>query len=185
MAIMQAEMAPAQRLSELERIIGNRKSAIWRRRQAEHERHPYNKNERMYLTIKILENRKKNAWSALETAQELELKGLKLPRFLELEVAREVGFIEPVTDTDGGISEAELEAQAQAYMLKQKEIIEDWLPTRRAEVAAALAAEIAQQSSEQIDEDDFNPQHDDEMSACGSDNERGGEPLTEVTEAWT
>ncbi|HHC5060750.1 TPA: hypothetical protein ACN6VL_004249 [Aeromonas veronii] len=184
MAIMQAEMAPAQRLSELERIIGNRKSAIWRRRQSEHERHPYNKNERMYLTIKILENRKKNAWSALETAQELELKGLKLPRFLELEVAREVGFIEPVTDTDGGISEAELEAQAQAYMLKQKEIIEDWLPTRRAEVAAALAAEIAQQSSELIDEDDFNPQHDDEMSACSSDNERRGEPLAEVTEAW-
>lgn len=184
MALMQAKTAPAQRLAELERLIGVRKTALWRQRQVECEQHSLTMKERTDCTTQILLERKKNSWSALETAQKLELKGLDLPYSLRMEVAREVSFIEPITDTDGGISEAELEAQAQAYMADQKEVMGNWLPQRQTEVAKALANEIAHQSCELIDEDDFNPQHDNELSASGSDDEGEGESFTEVTEAW-
>lgn len=184
MALMQAKTAPAQRLAELERLIGARKTALWRQRQVECEQHSLTMKERTDCTTQILLERKTCGWSALETAQKLELKGLELPYSLRMEVTREVSFIEPSTDTDGGISEAELEAQAQTYMANQKEVMGNWLPQRQAEIVNVLANEIAHQSSEQIDEDGFNPQHDDEMSACGSDNEREGKPVTEVTEAW-
>ena len=105
----------------------------------------------------------------------------KLPRSLELEVAREVSFIEPITDADGGISDAELEEMSRAYMAEQKEIMEVWLPNRRAEVAAAVAAEAARQNSELLDEDDFNPLSD-ELSDTGWDED--GKTLTEVAEEW-
>ena len=176
MAVMQTEMAPAQRLAELERYMGTRKTSQWHQRRAEFER------EREATTETILAKRSENGWSALETAQALELKSLKLPRSLELEVAREVSFIEPVTDNDGGISDAELEAMSRAYMAEQKEIMGNWLPNRRAEVAAAVAAETARQNSELIDEDDFNPLPDDELSDSGWDED--GETLTEVAEEW-
>jgi hypothetical protein len=183
MALMQAKTAPAQRLAELERLIGVRKTALWRQRQVECEQHSLTMKERTDCTTQILLERKKNGWSALETAQKLELKGLALPYSLRMEVVREVSFIEPSTDTDGGISEAELEAQAQAYMADQKEVMGNWLPLRQSEVAKALANEIAHQSSKLIDEDDFNPQHDNELSVSDSDDEGEGEPFTAVTEA--
>lgn len=176
MAVMQTEMAPAQRLAELERYIGTRKTSQWNQRRAEFER------EREATAEAILAKRSENGWSALETAQALELKGLKLPRSLELEVAREVRFIEPITDADGGISDAELEEMSRAYMAEQKEIMEVWLPNRRAEVAAAVAAEAARQNSELLDEDDFNPLPDDELS--GTEWDEDGETLTEVAEEW-
>lgn len=176
MAVMQTEMAPAQRLAELERYMGTRKTSQWNQRRAEFER------EREATTEAILAKRNENGWSALETAQALELKSLKLPRSLELEVAREVSFIEPITDADGGISDAELEAMSRAYMAEQKEIMEVWLPNRRAEVAAAVAAEAARQNSELLGEDDFNPLPDDELSGTGWDDD--GETLTEVAEEW-
>jgi hypothetical protein len=179
MAIMQAEMAPAQRLAELERYMGTRKTSLWNQRRAEVDQERL--REREAMTEAILAKRSASGWSALETAQALELKSLKLPRSLELEVAREVSFIEPITDTDGGISDAELEAQSRAYMAKQKEIVEVWLPNRRAEVAAAVTAEAARQNSELIDEDDFNPLSD-EISDTGWDED--GETLTEVAEEW-
>ncbi|WP_323887933.1 hypothetical protein [Aeromonas veronii] len=179
MAVMQTEMAPAQRLAELERYIGTRKTSQWNQRRAEFER------EREATAEAILAKRSENGWSALETAQALELKGLKLPRSLELEVAREVSFIEPITDADGGISDAELEEMSRAYMAEQKEIMEVWLPNRRAEVAAAVAAavaaEAARQNSELLDEDDFNPLSD-ELSDTGWDED--GKTLTEVAEEW-
>lgn len=175
MAVMQTEMAPAQRLAELERYIGTRKTSQWNQRRAEFER------EREATAEAILAKRSENRWSALETAQALELKGLKLPRSLELEVAREVSFIEPIADADGGISDAELEEMSRAYMAEQKEIMEVWLPNRRAEVAAAVAAEAARQNSELLDEDDFNPLSD-ELSDTGWDED--GKTLTEVAEEW-
>lgn len=185
MALMQAKTAPAQRLAELERLIGARKTALWRQRQIECEQRSLTMKERTNCTIQILLERKKNGWSALETAQKLELKGLNLPCSLRMEVTREVSFIEPSTNTDGGISEAELEAQAQAYIAEQKEIMGNWLPQRQAEVAKAMANEMVRQNSEQIDEDSFNPQPDAELSVTGSDEEEDGEPFTEVDQAWT
>lgn len=179
MAIMQAEMAPAQRLAELERYMGTRQTSLWNQRRAEFEQERL--REREAMTEAILAKRSASGWSALETAQALELKSLKLPRSLALEVAREVSFIEPITDTDGGISDAELEEMSRAYMAEQKEIMEVWLPNRRAEVAAAVAAEAARQNSELIDEDDFNPLSD-ELSDTGWDED--GETLTEVAEEW-
>ncbi|MNR46384.1 hypothetical protein D3C85_1653390 [compost metagenome] len=71
---------------------------------------------------------------------------------------------------------------SRAYMAEQKEIMGNWLPNRRAEVAAAVAAETARQNSELIDEDDFNPLPDDELSDSGWDED--GETLTEVAEEW-
>lgn len=189
MAIMQAETAPAQRLAELERYMGVRKATIWRQRQAEREQHPLTFKERMDFTTEILQERSAKGWSALETAQQLEVMGLELPRSLELEVAREVGFIEPITDTDGGISDEELEAQSRAYMAAQKELMGSWLPTRREEVAAALAAEVAHQNGALVDEDDFNPLPDDEPPVhAGSDYDNDDDdpltPFEDVQEDW-
>lgn len=183
MAVMQTETAPAQRLAELERIIGTRKATLWRQAQVERELHPYTKRERLNFTTEILQKRRVNGWSALETAQELEMMGLSLPDSLKMEVAREVGFIEPITDTDGGISDAELEEQSRAYMAKQKEIMGDWLPNRRDEVAAALAAEVAHQNGDLIEEDDFDPVEG--LAVPPPDwTDDDEEPLTPVTEEW-
>lgn len=183
MAVMQTETAPAQRLAELERFMGVRKATLWRQRQTEREQHPYTKQERVDFTTEILQSRRKNGWSALETAQELEMMGLGLPDSLKMEVAREVGFIEPITDTDGGISEAELEAQSRAYMADQQEIMGSWLPHRREEVAKALADEVAHQSGALIDEDDFDPLEGVEQPIPDWD-EEDGDPLTPVAEVW-
>lgn len=183
MAVMQTETAPAQRLAELERIIGTRKAALWRQAQVERELHPYTKRERLNFTTEILQKRRVNGWSALETAQELEMMGLSLPDSLKMEVAREVGFIEPITDTDGGISDAELEEQSRAYMAGQKEVMGNWLPHRREEVAAALAAEVAHQNGDLVDEEDFDPlDHVDVPPPDWGDDD--DEPLTPVTEEW-
>lgn len=180
MALLQVELAPAQRFIELERYIGSRKSTLWRQQQAVQEH--FTMQEQQALTTEILLARIEHGWSALKTAQELELLGLSLPWSLGLEVAREVSFIEPVADTEGGISDAELEAQAQAYMADQKEVMGNWLPQRQAEVAKALANEIAHQHSELIDEDDFNPLPADELPDTRRDEDR--EPLTDVAEVW-
>lgn len=187
MAIMQAETAPAQRLAELERFMGTRKAALWRQRWAEQEKKE--SLEQQGKTAKILQERLVHGWSALETAQRLEIQGLSMTDSLKMEVAREVGFIEPITDTDGGISDEELEAQSRAYMAAQKELMGSWLPTRREEVAAALAAEVAHQHGDLVDEDDFNPLPDDEAPVhAGSDyDDDDSDPLTpleEVREEW-
>lgn len=183
MAVMQTETAPAQRLAELERYIGGRKSALWRQRKAEREEHPFSRRERVNLTTEILADRKKHGWSALETAQELEAVGLSLPESLKMEVAREVGFIEPRVDTDGGISDEELEAQSRAYMAEQTELMGSWLPHRREEVAKALAEEVARQNGDLIEEDDFDPLPEAELPAPQWDDD-DSEPLTEVEEVW-
>ena len=184
MAIMQAETAPAQRLAELERFMGTRKATLWRQRWAEQEKRET--LEREGQTTKILQERLAHGWSALETAQRLEALGLDLPRSLELEVAREVGFIEPITDTDGGISDAELEEQSRAYMANQKEVMGDWLPRRREEVANALAAELAHQAGDMLSEAEFDQVEEDHGDLpLGVDwGEHDEEPLTPVAEVW-
>ncbi|WP_429169347.1 hypothetical protein [Aeromonas hydrophila] len=181
MAVMQAESAAAQRLAELERYMGTRKASLWRQRKAEREEE--REREREQLTIEILAQRYENDWSALETAQRLELKGLKLPESLRMEVAREVGFIEPRVDDGGGISDAELEAQSRAYMAEQTELMGSWLPHRREEVAKALAEEVARQNGDLIEEDDFDPLPEAELPAPQWDDD-DSEPLTEVEEVW-
>lgn len=181
MAVMQAESAAAQRLAELERFMGTRKASLWNQREAKRSQERMLAREK--LTEEILALRQENGWSALETAQRLELKSLKLPESLRMEVAREVGFIEPVTDTGGGISDAELEAQSRAYMADQTEIMGDWLPHRREAVAAALAAEVAHQNGDLLDEEDFDPLEHAEVPVpdWGDDD---SDPLTPVTEEW-
>lgn len=188
MALMQAATAPAQRLAELERFIGSRKQAVWRKQQEERERHPLTLEQRLALTAEIIQQRIDNGWTALETANRLSLQGLSMPKQLEMEVAREVGFIEPITDTDGGISDAELEEQSRAYMAAQKEIMGSWLPQRREEVAAALAAEVAHQGGGAIEEDDFDPLGEVEPLAPDTHN-AGSEddpllPLEDIEETW-
>lgn len=180
MAIMQAESAAAQRLAELERFMGTRKATLWRQRKERKAEELEGERER--LMVEILGQRYENSWSALETAQKLELKGLRLPESLRMEVAREVGFIEPITDNGGGISDDELEAQSRAYMAEQTEVMGDWLPNRREAVAAALAAEVAHQNGDLIDEEEFDPLVHVEMPATGWDDD--DEPLTPVTEEW-
>lgn len=188
MALMQAATAPAQRLAELERFIGSRKQAVWRKQQEERERHPLTLEQRLALTAEIIQQRIDNGWTALETANRLSLQGLSMPKQLEMEVAREVGFIEPITDTDGGISDAELEEQSRAYMAAQKEIMGSWLPQRREEVAAALAAEVAHQGGGAIEEDDFDPLG--EVESLAPDTHNAGSeddpllPLEDIEETW-
>ena len=182
MAVMQAESAAAQRLAELERFMGTRKAALWRQRKEEREEQ--RQLEREQMTVEILSQRLEHGWSALETAQRLELKSLKLPESLRMEVAREVGFIEPITDTDGGITDAELEVQSRAYMAEQTEIMGEWLPDRRKAVAEALAAEVAHQNGDLIEEADFDPLEYVDVPAPDWGDDDGGDPLTPVTEEW-
>ncbi|MGL5224865.1 MAG: hypothetical protein ACRC8Q_05985 [Aeromonas sp.] len=185
MAVMQTETAPAQRLAELERFIGTRKATLWRQAQAERELHPYTKRERLNFTTEILQKRKVNGWGALETAQELEMMGLSLPESLKMEVAREIGFIEPIADTDGGISDAELEEMSRAYMAEQTEVMGTWLPERRRALEEALAAEVAHQNGELIDEADYIEIPSDEQKRDEQLVEfDGDDDLTQVAEEW-
>lgn len=182
MARLQAVTAPAQRLAEIERYIGKRKSTVWQQRFQEREQHPLSMKERVDMTTAILSQREGAGWSALETARELEMFGLELPRSLELEVAREVGFIQPVADTDGGITDEELETASREYMSKQERIMGDWLPSRRTEVAAALASEVAHMNGDLIAEADFEPVPEPPPANWGDEEDES--PLSDVVEVW-
>lgn len=180
----QAIYGPASKIAELEAIIGQRKRGIAKQRLADHqqamaerEAHPLTLAERITYTRQFMDRRDAEGLTAIETARLFEREGISLPRSLQVELAREVSWMEPLVDAAGGVTDEELEAQSREYLEKQRHITEAWLPARREEVSAALAAELATQAGDMLQEDDFeeNP----EEAWIDLDND-----LTDDIEVW-
>lgn len=158
----QAVFGTAQRIAEQEanltrRKLGMRKQALDERKQAlaERELHPLTLAERIEYTRVFMDRREAEGLTAIETARLFEREGISLPRSLQVELAREVSWLEPAVDADGGITDEELEQQSRKYLEEQREVMESWLPARREEVEAVLAAELAIQAGDMLNEDEF------------------------------
>lgn len=90
------------------------------------------------MQSEILQRRIENNIPAMDAVKEFELCGLPVPAFLMAEAKRELEAVEPEVD-DSGISDEELEQRSLAYMAKQKEIQNEWLPDRQAKIQTLFA----------------------------------------------
>ena len=165
----QAIFGTSQRMTELESAIARhklglmkleldrQKQALDARKQAlaEWNRHPMPLAERIERTRAIMQHRVDNELSALETARLFDLEYLEYPPSLHAEMLKEVSWIEPTADKEGGVTDEELEAESRAYREQQQRVREEWLPARNEEITAIIANEAAHQAGELLQEDDF------------------------------
>ena len=202
----QAIFGTSQRMTELEAAIARhklglmkleldrQKQAIELRKQAlaEWNRHPMPLADRIERTRALMLQREEQGLSALDTARLFDLESLEYPPSLHAEMLKEVTWIEPTADQEGGVTDDELEAESRAYREQQRQVREEWLPARNEEIAAIIANEAAHQAGELLQEDDFNGTGDgvlvDEDDNWTPDDalpdEDDAEPDAEPVESW-
>lgn len=145
----------SEQITQLETSI-NRTLLVSRKLEAdEREAHPMTKAQRIARTRELMFDRDKHKWPASYLAYRLEAEGLKVPLSIELEMKKEISWMAPPVDTEGGITDEELERQTQAYMEKREHTRTQWLPQRKEEVSAMLAAELSHQQGDLISEGEF------------------------------
>ena len=172
------KMKANKRKDELER---------YRLRVQDDERHPLTLVERIAKTRELMTLRTERELSALDTARLFELEGLSLPHSLREEVSREVALIEPAMETDGGISDAELERMSLEYAQKNQYRLHSWLPERRQEIAAMLEQEAASEEMAGLDEDAFSgePDEPDEQEVFfGVDEQEQEDAAEDEQQVW-
>jgi len=130
----------------------------------ERDAHPLTRTQQIDLTRKIMIARQRAGWSAHKTAQVFEMRGIKLPESLKLELQKEISWLTPPVDEDVGITDAELERLSRDYQEKQKEIHDSWLPSRRAEIAQLFADEQAHQRGDMLTEGEYQEIDEDEAT---------------------
>lgn len=166
-AEIQALFGVSQRMTELEATISRRKMAMRKQdlveRQAEHEAHPLTRAERIARTRDILAQRADQELSALDTSYLFVNEGLDIPLPLQIETKKEVSWLEPDIDTEGGTDYEELALGRQEFYKKLKYQEEVWLPARQAEIAAMIEQETAYQTGTQLDEESFARQEQDAL----------------------
>ena len=173
-AMSQAHFGPGQRMAELE-------SVITRMQAMAANEHPMTRAEQVCYIEKVMLHREECDLTAIETARLLERKGIEVPRALLAEVSREVAMIEPPVDTEGGVTDEELEVMARKYREKLDYQRGGWVDARREQVEDMLAKEAANQQSDQLEEGDF------AAELARMDEERDEPPLTpeqDVEEDW-
>ena len=91
------------------------------------------------LVIEMLEQREKNNWDAVTTANYIEKLGAKVPAVLLHEAKLELTNAEP-EDNGREVTEEELDAITAEYEEEQKIVQEEWLPERHAELQRRFKA---------------------------------------------
>lgn len=154
-AMAECLFSPSEQMTQIETSI-SRNILMGKKLELDYrEAHPLTHAERVARKREILSDRIKHGWSALETAQKLEIEGITAPASLHVEAVKEISFMTPPIEEDAGISEEELEAKSQAYLQKQQETLRQWLPNRREEISALFAEEMAHQRGELLTEGEF------------------------------
>lgn len=206
-ALMQVVFGTSQPITELEKSIhrqattliklslDRQKLALDRDKLAldERNRHPLSLSERIERTKAIFDQRDKGGLTALETTRLFDREGLSYPASLHAEMLREVGWIEPAGDAQGGITDDELERLARDYEDHKDHEMNEWLPAREEAVNQFVATEAARAAGELIDEAKFN-QGDLGEGGFGANGYRGEgadpaagppeEPLVDFDQDW-
>jgi hypothetical protein len=136
--------------------------------------------EESRLVMDILAKREANGWSAIDTAQKLEVLGARVPPMLLHEAKLEMLSIEPEVE-ESGVSIEELDKKAKAYREKRVNQTSAWLEQRRQDIANANAEIEAKERGEVIEDAEYTIEGEgyDELATepATSDFEEGFEPL--------
>lgn len=154
-ALGECVFGPSEQMTQLETSLSRNLLVAKKLELDMRELHPLTRAERIVRTREVMALRHKEGWTAIQAAAELERDGIPLPVSLRLEAEKEISFMTPPVEEDNGITEEELERQAQEYMQEQYTKINHWLPSRRVEISELFAAEMAHQRGDTLTEGEF------------------------------
>lgn len=123
-------------ITELTKTLAHMRLA-YRKDTRDQQKHDLKYNEPQVIR-QAYEEKRKNDWSAVETAEFIEMHGVRIPPFLLEQARAEMKAPPQVVDEEGEHSDEELDRQAREGALERRAKHNDWLIERNLEVAAIV-----------------------------------------------